>query len=99
MPLQAIGTHRTPEKGDAITVTIAGVRLALTHAATTGLDADQVEAVLSAAASTGNVELPEVHVHVNRDGSLAIHTGKLPKDHVWLEDWGDRPPRPGEVEP
>jgi hypothetical protein len=52
MPLQAIGTHRTPEKGDAITVTIAGVRLALTHAATTGLDADQVEAVLSAARST-----------------------------------------------
>jgi len=87
MALNAVGTHK-PEKRDrsAAELTVDRTRIALTHEQVSGRPAAQVKAALDAAASLSNVELPPVYVHVNRDGSLAMLTGRLPKGFVWPED-------------
>ena len=85
MAISAIGTHRDATK-DAITLTVDGTRIALSHDQTADRTEEQITVALGGAATTADVVLPEITVHINRDGSLALATGKLPKGFVWPED-------------
>ena len=56
-------------------------KVAIDTAAVTGITEAQVKVVLETAAKE---ELHDLHVHRNRDGSIAIAVGEAPK--VWPED-------------
>ena len=60
--------------------------LRISQANVSGKTATQIESALEAAAAFSTVELPTLHAHVNRDGTIALATGNLPKGFVWPED-------------
>ena len=87
MSLQAQATHKLIKtEKPAISVTVDGRTLELTHAATTLATEEQIKTTILNLASTSNVQLPEITVHRNRDGSLTLATGSLPKYFLWPED-------------
>lgn len=96
MTLQRIATWKDAKKEAALLV-VDGIKLKVEHADLSRLDtAKKIETELNSQASTSNVALPRIFVHINRDGSLALATGALPA--VWPEDDMEEPgPGPGEL--
>jgi len=84
MGLTRVATFRDVKKA-AVLLVIGGDRVELSHGdLSIHNTAEAVGEVLSARAGLAGVVLPRVFVHVNRDGSLAVATGRVPK--VWPED-------------
>jgi hypothetical protein len=79
MALTRIATWKDTLKA-AILLEVDGRLLQLSHSA---LPMHNIERQ----ASTSNVALPNIFVHVNRDGSLALATGMEPD--IWPEDEPD----------
>ena len=85
MALTRVATSSRETKS-AVIIAVDGKTLELSQAQTADTTAEQIKVLLESAASLSNVQLPTVTMHVNRDGSIAMATGKLPKDFVWPED-------------
>lgn len=58
------------------------VEIAILRSAIVGRTEEQIEAAIALVA--GEYELPEIFVHINRDGTFALATGREPA--VWPED-------------
>jgi phosphoserine phosphatase len=85
--LTLVGTRKSDHVDEpAIRLVLDGKELAISQATVDGLSEAQVTAAIEAAASLSSVALPAIAVHRNRDGSLAIATGTLPKEFTWPED-------------
>jgi N-dimethylarginine dimethylaminohydrolase len=85
MALQRVATWKRAEQGKAVLLVVDGKRIEINHASLTTLDtAEKIEAELQSQATTSNVQLPKIFVHVNRDGSVAVATGAEPR--AWPED-------------
>lgn len=88
MALEAIGTHKSGKTDKpAVTIRVDGRTFSLSHEQVSDRTGTQIVADLESAASLSGVDLPRLYVHVNRDGSLAVATGREPE--TWPEDWRD----------
>ena len=84
MGLTRVATFRDVKR-EAVLVVVSGWRAELSHGDLSTHDTAQaVESEVLRQVSGFNTKFPGVHVHVNRDGSLAVATGEKPK--VWPED-------------
>lgn len=77
-PALIVEVVENPRQGD-------GHKFEISRAEAEDKTAEQLELALSTKADLIGVSLPNVHIHVNRDGSLAIATGKEPPK-IWPED-------------
>lgn len=85
MSISRIATTRDARKSYAILIETGRGRYQLTVADLLTYDtARKIETELKRQASTTADSLPDVYVHVNRDGSLALATGQVPD--IWPED-------------
>ncbi len=89
MPLQGVATWRH-ERKHPLTLRVDGAEITVTRADLATLTtAEQVSQLVANLAATSRVQLPPITVHINRDRSIAIATGKPPE--TWPEDERDKP--------
>lgn len=82
--LTRVATSRNAKKA-AVVLEVDGKRVQMSHGDMSIYNtAAAVEEIISTRAGLAGVVLPRVFVHINRDGSVAVATGKAPK--VWPED-------------
>jgi hypothetical protein len=90
--LERVATWKRAEQGQALLLVVDGKKVEIDHAALTTLDtAEKIEAELRSQATTANVQLPKLFIHLNRDGSVAVATGAEPE--IWPEDEPIEEPR------
>ena len=84
MGLTRIATFKDAKR-EAVLLEVSGWRIELAHG---HLQPDVTEKMLETElrrqSSLSNTVFPRVHVHINRDGSLAVATGAAPV--TWPED-------------
>jgi len=85
MALRGISTRHNSKK-HAISITVDGITIALSHAEARGKSAQGLLTALAARARKAGVTLPVVAIHRNKNGRLAIATGTPPGQVVWPED-------------
>jgi len=84
MGLTRIATFKDAKR-EAVLLEVSGWKAELSHEdLATHNTGKKVETELKAKAAASNTKWPRVHVHVNRDGSLAVATGAAPV--TWPED-------------
>jgi len=92
MPLERVATWRDVAK-DPVSITVDGVEIVITRQDVASLNtADDIRQFLETLALTSAVELPRIYVHLNRDRSVAVATGREPA--VWPEDEVEEGPSP-----
>jgi hypothetical protein len=85
MAVRRIATTRRTDKGYAVLVETGKGTYALRAADLLTYDSEsKVMAELSRQAALANDALGTIHIHQNRDGSLAIASGREPS--IWPED-------------
>ena len=84
--MNRIATFKQGTNADALIIEIGGTMLKIQHSELGQLtSANAIKTELTRQASLGNKQLPELFIHVNRDGSLALATGHEPP--VWPENY------------
>ena len=90
MPVQTVGCRKNKDQQGndiAIRLEIDGELYEVTYANLASVNANtatKIEARVVNWADTNGINLPEFHIHINEDNSIAIAIG--PEPDVWPED-------------
>jgi len=85
MGINRIATYKLGKSDTAVLIEVDGKPIEITYSELSTYNTEKkIENRIDFLASKSKVDLPEIFIHKNRDGSVAVATGQEPD--IWPED-------------